>query len=138
MLRFQSFLGEYLLTEAQQFQLADMQRELDRLSNQARFVQMIIDNKLTISKKQKNVLMAELKKLGFKAYAKLEDAKTAGEEQQVAEELGDEEDAAMGARDYDYLLGVCSFSISSITVADLFRCLCGLSHRKESKNCGAK
>lgn len=76
---------------AQQWQLAEMQRGLDRLSNQARFVQMIIDNKLTISKKKKSVLMAELKKLDFKPFAKVEDAKKAGEEQQVAEESENEE-----------------------------------------------
>jgi DNA topoisomerase II len=83
-----------------------MQRELDKLSNQARFVQMIIDNKLSISKKKKAILMAELKKLGFKPYAKVEDAKKAGEEEQAAEESDNEEEAAMGAHDYDYLLGV--------------------------------
>ena len=85
-----------------------MQRELDRLSNQARFVQMIIDNKLTISRKAKSVLMAELKKLGFKAFAKIEDAKKAGEEQQAAEESDSEKDGTVGFHDYDYLLGVRS------------------------------
>lgn len=51
--------------------------------------------------------MIELKKLGFKAYTKVEDAKKDGEEQQVAEESESEEDAAaMGTHDYDYLLGV--------------------------------
>jgi DNA topoisomerase II len=98
--------------KTQQWQLAEMQRDLDKLSNQARFVQMIIDNKLTISKKKKTVLMAELKKLDFMAFAKVDDAKKAGEQQQVAEESEDEEDAAIGAHDYDYLLGVWSFSAS--------------------------
>ena len=83
-----------------------MQRDLDKLNNQARFVQMIIDNKLVISKKKKSVLMAELKKLGFMAYIKVEDAKKAGEQQQVVEESETEDDAAVGAHDYDYLLGV--------------------------------
>lgn len=83
-----------------------MQKDLDKYSNQARFVQMIIDNKLTISRKKKTALMAELRKLGFMAFAKVEDAKKAGEEQQVAEESEGEEDGAIGARDYDYLLGV--------------------------------
>jgi DNA topoisomerase II len=90
----------------QQWQLADMQRELDRLSNQARFVQMIIDNQLTISKKKKPVLMAELRKLGFKAYVTMQEAKKAGEEEEAIQESESEEDAAIGARDYDYLLGV--------------------------------
>lgn len=67
---------------------------------------MIIDNKLTISKKKKAVLMSELKKLGFMAYNNVEDAQKAGEKQAVAEESESEEDAAVGAHDYDYLLGV--------------------------------
>lgn len=70
---------------------------------------MIIDNKLTISKKKKSVLMAELKKLDFKPFAKVEDAQKAGEEQQVAEESENEGDAVLGAHDYDYLLGVNDF-----------------------------
>lgn len=50
--------------------------------------------------------MTELKTLGFMAYNKVEDANKAGEQQQVVEESESEEDAAMGAHDYDYLLGV--------------------------------
>jgi DNA topoisomerase II len=98
-----------------------MQRELDRLTNQARFVQMIIDNKLSISKKKKGVLMAELKKLGFKPYAKVEDAKKAGEEQDVAVESESEEDAAIGAHDYDYLLGMPLWSLTQERVEKLRR-----------------
>lgn len=83
-----------------------MQRQLEKLSNQARFVQMIIDNKLSISKKKKSLLMAELRKLGFKPFSSIEEAKRAGEEQQVAEESESDEDGAIGDHDYDYLLGV--------------------------------
>lgn len=83
-----------------------MQKDLDKLSNQARFVQMIIDNKLIISKKKKSALMLELKKLGFTSFSKVEDAKKAGESQQAVEESDEEEDGAIGSRDYDYLLGV--------------------------------
>jgi DNA topoisomerase II len=85
-----------------------MQRQLDRLSNQARFVQMIIDNKLSISKKKKDVLMAELKKLAFKPFSKVDDAKRAGEEQPAGEESDTEASGggASGSHGYDYLLGV--------------------------------
>lgn len=83
---------------------------MDKLNNQARFIQMIIDNKLVISKKKKGVLMAELKKLNFKPFPKVEDAKRAGEAEQVAENSDDDADAALGAHDYDYLLGVSDCS----------------------------
>ncbi len=85
-----------------------MQRELDRLSNQARFIKMIIDRELTISKKKKAVLVAELKKLNFKAFAKVEDATKDGELEPVVEnDADDDDDVATAANSYDYLLGVC-------------------------------
>ena len=65
---------------------------------------MIIDGTLVVSKKKKAVLIAELKKLNFKPFPKLEDAKKAGETEDVAE--NEEEDNDVGANDYDYLLGV--------------------------------
>jgi hypothetical protein len=113
----------------QQWQLADMQRELDKLSNQARFVQMIIDNQLTISRKKKPVLMTELRKLGFKAYVTMQEAKKAGEKEDAIQESESEEDAAIGSRDYDYLLGVRLAFLSSSIEADHTRCPCGLSRK---------
>jgi DNA topoisomerase II len=90
-----------------QWLLADMQKDLDKLSNQARFVQMIIDHKLNISKKKKAVLISELKKLNFKPFAKVEDATKDGELQAVAQdEPESEEEEVLGANVYDYLLGV--------------------------------
>jgi hypothetical protein len=105
----------------QQWQLADMQRELYKLSNQARFVQMIID--------KKPVLMTELRKLGFKAYVTMQEAKKAGEKEDAIQESESEEDAAIGSRDYDYLLGVRLAFLSSSTEADHTRCPCGLSRK---------
>lgn len=84
-----------------------MQRELDKLSNQARFIKMIIDRELIISKKKKAVLIAELKKLNFKAFAKVEDATKDGELEPVADNDADEDaDVALASSSYDYLLGV--------------------------------
>jgi DNA topoisomerase-2 len=86
-----------------------MQKDLDKLTNQARFIKMIIEGKLVVSKKKKAVLMAELKKLNFKPFPKVEDASKAGELENTAENDDEEDessDSAVGARDYDYLLGV--------------------------------
>ncbi|CAN9376878.1 unnamed protein product [Alternaria alternata] len=74
-----------------QHQLQVMEKEHLKMTNQARFIQMIIDGKLTVSKKKKAVLVQELKKLGFAPFPKVEDAKAAGE---------------VNANDYDYLLGM--------------------------------
>jgi len=68
---------------------------------------MIIDGKLTVAKKKKLALVAELKKLNFKPFPKVADAKDAGEDEDALED--EEAEADVGANDYDYLLGV-SFS----------------------------
>lgn len=78
------------------------------MSNQARFVTEIIDNKLVVSKKPKPKLVEELRKRGYEPFPKVKDAKKAGETEDVenTEEGGVEEG---GARDYDYLLSVGLF-----------------------------
>lgn len=95
----------------QQWLLADMQRELDKLTNQARFIKMIIDRELNISKKKKAVLIAELRKLNFKPFAKIEDATKDGEIAPVVEDdvENEDDDTVLGSSSYDYLLGVRIF-----------------------------
>ena len=104
--------------------LNEMQRELEKLSNQARFIRMIIDGKLTVSKKKKAVLVAELQKLDFKRFPKVADAKKEGEFEAVVEEEQDEPDDAetvAGASDYDYLLGMAIWSLTQERVEKLNR-----------------
>jgi DNA topoisomerase II len=89
-----------------------MHKDLDRMTNQARFIKMIIDGDLVVSRKKKAVLMTELKKLNFKPFPKVEDASKAGETERALhddEEVETDDPNDIGARDYDYLLGV-SFS----------------------------
>ena len=93
-----------MLTHIQQWQLAEMQKQLEKFSNQARFVQMIIDGKLVVSKKKKTDLVAELQQKKFKPFPKVSDAAKEGETEPVMEEPVDEVEAS--ANSYDYLLGV--------------------------------
>jgi len=104
-------------------QLEEMNKELDRMTNQARFVQMIIDNKLVVSRKKKQVLVAELQRLSFKPFPKVEDARKAGEfEAVVEEEESDEsEEVQAGANDYDYLLGMAIWSLTQERVEKLLK-----------------
>ena len=84
-----------------------MQKTLDKSSNQARFIQMIIDGKLIVSKKKKVDLIEELKQKGFKAIPKTVDLTKQGELESLAR--NDEEtnaDDTTGSNFYDYLLGV--------------------------------
>lgn len=94
-----------------------MQAEWEKLSNQARFIKMIIDGQLVVSKKKKTVLVSELKAKGFKAIPKVVDARKEGEFEAVVENQGrteeeNDEDQAIGATDYDYLLGVSPVNLS--------------------------
>jgi DNA topoisomerase-2 len=91
-----------------QHQLSELQKDLDKLTNQARFVQMIIDGKLVVSKKKKAILITELKEKGFKAFPKVAEAVKAGETEQVVEEEENSEEAntEVASNAYDYLLGV--------------------------------
>lgn len=103
--------------------LGEMQKELDRLTNQARFVRMIIDNKLTVSKKKKAVLVAELQKLGFTRFPKIADARKEGEFEPVVNDDENEEsdsaEVAAGANDFDYLLGMAIWSLTQERVEKL-------------------
>lgn len=91
-----------------QHQLSELQKQLDKFTNQARFIQMIIDGKLVVSKKKKATLITELKEKGFKPFPKVAEAVKAGETEQVVEEEESSEEAntEMASNAYDYLLGV--------------------------------
>lgn len=82
-----------------------MHKDLDKFTNQARFVQMIIDGKLVISKKAKAKLIHELKDKGFRPIPKGTDAAKEGETEKYVEEESEEE-KELGSDVYDYLLGV--------------------------------
>ncbi|KAJ4360663.1 DNA topoisomerase 2 [Didymosphaeria variabile] len=103
-------------------QLEELNKDLTKMTNQARFIQMIIDGKLVVSKKKKAVLVEELKKLGFTPFPKVTDAKKAGEQEDAQQD--DEEndrDVAAGASDYDYLLGMAIWSLTQERVEKLQR-----------------
>ena len=108
-----------------QHMLNEITRELEKLTNQARFVKMIIDGKLIVSKKKKAVLVAELQKLNFTRFPKVADAKKEGEFEAVVEEDKDEDsenaETAAGASDYDYLLGMAIWSLTQERVDKLNR-----------------
>ncbi|KAL4798336.1 DNA topoisomerase [Aspergillus venezuelensis] len=108
-----------------QYQLSQLQSDLDKLTNQARFVQMIIDGELVVSKKKKTALVAELKDKGFRAFPKVADAAKAGETEKVVEASDDEADADDTTQDlahaYDYLLGMAIWSLTQERVERLRR-----------------
>lgn len=90
----------------------DLTRQFDKLSNQARFVQMIVNKELSVSNKKKKDLEVELRGLKFKGFAKAKKALDAGEDEPVPEE---EEEGQAG--EYDYLLGMAIWSLTKEKVS---------------------
>lgn len=99
-----------------------MHRELEKFTNQARFVQMIIDGKLVVSKKKKMVLVQELKEKKFKAFHKVAEAIKEGELAPIADHDEEEQkDEETGAAAYDYLLGMPIWSLTKERVEKLLK-----------------
>ncbi|MBW0536310.1 hypothetical protein O181_076025, partial [Austropuccinia psidii MF-1] len=102
----------------------DMTLTYERLSNQARFVLMIIEKKLIISNRKKADIVVELRKLEFRPFPVKKKPKTAGDPDQAGE--GDDEEeiaelsAAGTAGDFDYLL---SMPISRLTAEQVAKLL---------------
>lgn len=100
--------------------LAELNRELKKFTNQMRFIQMIIDQKLVISKKRKAVLVAELQKLNFDPFPKSQDPSKAGEVEEVVEDEEESDgDQQVDANSYDYLLGMPLWSLTQERVERL-------------------
>lgn len=86
----------------------------DRLSNQARFIKMIIDKQLVLSNRKRADIVAELREKDFRPFPKVQKMHVAGDVDANGD--GDEEvadPAEAGAdSDYDYLL---TMQLSSLT-----------------------
>ncbi|KAG2069851.1 type II DNA topoisomerase [Suillus decipiens] len=104
----------------------ELQIQFERLSNQARFVKMIVDKELVVSNRKKNDLMAELRKLKFRPFPKVMKAKAAGETEDVVQPEDEEDEAEdtvkdAGTTDYDYLLGMAIWSLTKEKIDKLMQ-----------------
>lgn len=86
-------------------QLGDVHK---KLTNQARFIKMIVEEKLKLSKKKRAAIVLELSALNFARYPKAK--KEAGVPDPDAPEEDEEEEGSDS--DYDYLLNM---SLASLT-----------------------
>ena len=114
-------LGHYEKRKAHM--LGQMEQELKKLNNQARFIKMIVDGKLTVNRKKKAVLVEELRKLNFAPIPKTVDPRKEGELEPTADADADEEqeNAELGANDYDYLLGMAIWSLTQERIDKLMK-----------------
>lgn len=93
----------------------ELQTSFEKLTNQARFVQMIVSKELVVSNRKKSDIVVDLRKHKFRPFPKTS-AKTGGETE-PAEEEDNEEEESQG--DFDYLLGMAIWSLTKEKIARL-------------------
>ncbi|KAL8673642.1 MAG: hypothetical protein Q9168_001948 [Polycauliona sp. 1 TL-2023] len=99
--------------------LSEKTQDLEKYTNQMRFIQMIIDGQLVIARKRKADLVTELRAKQFKPIGKAIDASKEGELAPIAENEDENEDIETGASSYDYLLGMPLWSLTKERVERL-------------------
>lgn len=102
----------------------ELKRVYDRLSNQARFVSMIIAKELSVSNKKKADIVQELGELQFQRFpkvaAKARSVAEVAEEEAEGETL-DDADPTSRITDYDYLLSMAIYSLTKERVDRLVK-----------------
>jgi DNA topoisomerase-2 len=103
-----------MLTFCQAHWLSVLHTEYRKLRNQARFVKEIIDGDLTVGKKKKTVLVAELRQRKYEAFPPAATKKNDdNDDEGGAAEEDDLEEEGGSARDFDYLLGMPIWSLTA-------------------------
>lgn len=92
----------------------------DRLSNQARFVSMIISKELSVSNRKKADIMDELRQLNFQAFPKVE-AKTKSVADEAVEDQDELDEPTGTTTDFDYLLSMSIYSLTRERVERLLK-----------------
>ncbi|EPS40613.1 hypothetical protein H072_5511 [Dactylellina haptotyla CBS 200.50] len=101
------------------YTLDELNKQLRKLTNQARFVQMIIKKELVVSNKKKATLIAELRSHKFDLISNKKAADGSGETEPIVD--GNEEDNSEGGigDGYNYLLGMPIWSLTKEKVEKL-------------------
>ncbi|PWN87327.1 type II DNA topoisomerase [Acaromyces ingoldii] len=92
-----------------EFLVDELKMQYERLSNQARFVQMIISRELIVNNRKRAELVDELRKRDFRPFPKQGKAKVAAE---VDDDDEAEDDQSGTDGDYDYLLSMAIWSLT--------------------------
>ncbi|KAL4065795.1 DNA topoisomerase, partial [Scleroderma yunnanense] len=99
----------------------ELQLQFEKLSNQARFVQMIVDKELAVSNRKKADIIADLRRLKFRPFPKAKKAKAVGETEEVNQDEDAEAEDSAGSTDYDYLLGMAIWSLTKEKIVKLLQ-----------------
>ena len=92
----------------QDFLAQDLTIQLEKLTNQVRFVQMIIKKELVVSGRKKMEVIRDLKTKGFAAFEKVPKPNVQEETEEALEEEEAEDNSDTSDNGYDYLLTVFS------------------------------
>lgn len=77
------------------------------MKNQARFIKEIMDSKLVVSRKKKQIIVEELREQKYEAFPRGQDKKTKSEDDEEGNDEGnDDVETDTAANGYDYLLSV--------------------------------
>ena len=96
----------------------EIQNAFEKLTNQARFIQMIVEKQLVVSNRKKADIIADLRKHKFRPFPKVSNAKTAEETEDDAEDEERDDEPSRGA-DFDYLLGMTIWSLTKEKIEKL-------------------
>jgi DNA topoisomerase II len=104
---------------------SELQLQHERLSNQARFVRMIVERLLNVSNRKKADIVEDLRKKDFRPFPKVTKAKVAGETAPVVDPEDEDaaEDGPANINDYDYLLGMPIWNLTKEKVRYPCECL---------------
>lgn len=98
----------------QEFLVQDLTLQYERLSNQARFVLMIVNKELNINNRKKADVVAELRKREFRPFPRKDKSRNIGDPDAAdEEEVADLADAGT-AGDFDYLLSMGALRFSQM------------------------
>ncbi|CAO1613505.1 unnamed protein product [Sympodiomycopsis kandeliae] len=97
-----------------EYLVEDLKTVYERLSNQARFVQMIVNRQLIVNNRKRADIVAELREKDFRPFPKPKKAHVVGEvnDENNGEDPDEEAVAGSGSNDYDYLLSMPIYNLT--------------------------
>ncbi|KAF8588504.1 type II DNA topoisomerase [Ramaria rubella] len=99
----------------------ELQLQLDKITNQARFVQMIVKKEIVVSNRKKVDIVAELRQKEFQPFPKVVKSKATREVEDAVDEEEDEAANNSASSDYDYLLGMAIWSLTHEKIQKLLQ-----------------
>jgi DNA topoisomerase II len=98
--------------------------QFEKLSNQARFVKMIVNKELVVSNRKKADIVEELRQKKFRPFPKVAKVKSVGDTEDAEGADDDAEEATGATTDYDYLMSMAIWSLTKEKVCRSHALVC--------------